>query len=388
MNVLHVSNDLPDPIEGDKTKAIEAFVKLSDRAFSNRVISLNRTFGASFSTAVGTIFGRRRDPIISQKVAFGHNVAVRYRAPPKGILHRTRLERLAGELAPPPGFSPDLLVGHKLTVEGFVVHRMARELHLPYALTIQGDTDTKILRARPDLRRKLGDIYRGAGAVVSLAPWSLEQVERLLGPRDVGTFVIPCPTDLDGVKSPRAGDGKFLTVFHLKSYRRKNFAGMLSALDILSLRGSEPRLCVAGGGSEDDIEAVTRLAGTRPVTFEGAIGRDAMAARMNAASAFVLPSLRESFGLVFIEALLAGCPVIYPAGQAISGFFEKRSFAVAVNPRDNRAIAAAMAHMLENEAEAKADLAEWQQSAEARRFMRENIADAYVAALRSAVRPG
>jgi hypothetical protein len=38
----------------------------------------------------------------------------------------------------------------------------------------------------------------------------------------------------------------------------------------------------------------------------------------------------ETFGLVYIEAMSQGLPVIHPAGQAIDGYFINSSFAVTV----------------------------------------------------------
>ena len=38
---------------------------------------------------------------------------------------------------------PDLIVGHKLTIEGIAVRRAAEALRTPYALALQGGTDQK-----------------------------------------------------------------------------------------------------------------------------------------------------------------------------------------------------------------------------------------------------
>ena len=49
---------------------------------------------------------------------------------------------------------------------------------------------------------------------------------------------------------------------------------------------------------------------------------------------FVMPSLTETFGIVFIEALSQGLPLIYTKGQGIDGYFPQGFVGYAYNPLD------------------------------------------------------
>jgi glycosyltransferase involved in cell wall biosynthesis len=55
-----------------------------------------------------------------------------------------------------------------------------------------------------------------------------------------------------------------------------------------------------------------------------------------------MPSFKETFGVVYIEALSQGLPVIYSRGQGIDGFFAPHTVGEAVDPDDIQGIGAAI----------------------------------------------
>ncbi|NLR69407.1 glycosyltransferase family 4 protein [Novosphingobium sp. ERN07] len=388
--ILHVSADFPDPIEAAKTKVIRTLLDLTADRFRHRVISINRQSPPPAALLGSVVRGLGTPKLETQTQPFEWGEALIYRAPGRGLYHKAMLVQLGDRIAESiaAGEKPDLIVAHKLTVEGIAVMQAARTTGVPYAVTIQGDTDTKILSARPDLRSVCRQVHLGAVQTTTFAPWALDAVEAKLGTRTGPVSVVPCPTEIDMPRAPVTGGNGLLSVFHLKSHARKNLSAMAQALRLLAADGRTPHLAICGGGSDADMAAARAAAGDAPgLTLEGALDRTAVAARMNAATGFVLPSRRETFGLVFIEALFAGLPVIYPAGQAVSGYFDDCPFAIAVPPDDPRALADAMARLIDEEAALKAALQLWQQSPAAQRFTRAAIAQDYAAALDKALAP-
>lgn len=98
---------------------------------------------------------------------------------------------------------------------------------------------------------------------------------------------------------------------------------------------------------------------------------------MNGAAAFVMPSRRESFGLVFVEALFAGLPIIYPKGASVDGYFDSLPFAIKVNARSKHEIGQAICHAVAHQAQLKAALAKWQSDGGLAQFTRAEIARTY-----------
>ncbi|KPF93997.1 hypothetical protein IP81_00540 [Novosphingobium sp. AAP83] len=386
--IVHVSGDFPDPVEPFKTPVIRTLIDLTATQFKHRVFSLNRLAPSPRQLARDVFSGNRADLRGVRSSDFAYGTAIEYAAPSKGIFHETILVKLgnwlAGELA--KGERPALIVGHKLSTEGLVAERAADLLGIPYAVSIQGDTDTKIVRARPDLAKSFSRVFHRASTVFPFAPWALHAMEDRFGPRQGPSRLLPCPTDIDTPVAPLAGGSGFISVFHLKNYKRKNLPGMCRAMNVLRSRGVETSLKVVGGGSQSDFAACLREAGAQSVVgFPGAKDRSGIRDDMSRAAGFVMPSLRESFGLVFIEALFCGLPIIYPRGAAVDGFFEGKPFAIKVDAHDPEAIADAMQHVLVNESSMKAALAQWQVTDEAARFTREWISREFAAGIAEAI---
>lgn len=380
--VLHLSRDFPDPLEPAKTSAIRRLIDLTADRFDHTVVSLNRRT-PSFA-ALGQWLGRNLEVV---EAPFEYGIAAEYRAPPWGIFHAAMLERLgdwlASRFADRP---PSLIVGHKLTIEGIAVRHAARRLGVPYALTIQGNTDERILRARPDLAPLLGKVLHGAAAVFPLTPWALTAVERRLGTSAASPRMLPCATEFDTPMVPVPHGNGLITAFHLRNWRTKNFDRTVSALARLRKTGRPASLAVVGGGEGPEAERCRAIGDAQPgVSFEGPLQPADMRRRFNSATALIMPSRRESFGMVFIEALFAGIPIVYPAGHGVDGYFDGAEFAVRVDPRSTAAIAAAMAHVLDHEQRLKAALAEWQSGADAGQFQRAAIAAQFAAGLDEAI---
>lgn len=96
-------------------------------------------------------------------------------------------------------------------------------------------------------------------------------------------------------------NGKRL-LFVGKDFERKNGNLVLEAFRILKSKRKDVELYIAGGENKGiDIEGVT---------FLGLLDYDELAKWYNRCDVFVLPSIFEAYGLVFVEALCFGLPCI------------------------------------------------------------------------------
>jgi glycosyltransferase involved in cell wall biosynthesis len=119
----------------------------------------------------------------------------------------------------------------------------------------------------------------------------------------------------------------------------ERYKGFDEVLDVLGrLRAAEPRLVYIIAGDGDDrprLEAKARDLGIADhVRFTGHVSETEKLELYRAAHAFVLAGWGEGFGLVLLEALACGIPVV---ASTLDGSFEaikQGALGVAVDPRD------------------------------------------------------
>lgn len=108
---------------------------------------------------------------------------------------------------------------------------------------------------------------------------------------------------------------------------------------VLNIIGTGPRL-------EQHTALAEELNVHRYVNFFGFIEHDKMPAYYAQADLFILPSRRESFGLVLVEAMACGVPVVATTAGAIPEVVEHGVTGLLVPPDDPEALAGAMNSLL------------------------------------------
>lgn len=63
---------------------------------------------------------------------------------------------------------------------------------------------------------------------------------------------------------------------------------------------------------------------------------------------FAMPSFTETFGLVYIEALSQGLPIVYTQNEGIDGVFKDHSIGIATNPTNPNDIAKDIISIINN----------------------------------------
>ncbi len=120
----------------------------------------------------------------------------------------------------------------------------------------------------------------------------------------------------------------------------KGFSTAIEAFSLLKKRGSSAKLLIAGDGIERNLllRLVRDLQLGDSVTFTGALKREEIPSTINRASLVVIPSHFESFGLVALEAMQMGRPVIASRVGGLPEIISSSEMGVLVPPNDPLAL--------------------------------------------------
>ena len=164
--------------------------------------------------------------------------------------------------------------------------------------------------------------------------------------------VIPNGVDLERVGSAvpiaRWQDGTPNILFVGRHEPRKGLLTLLKAYRLLRLGGIECRLLVVGTGPQE--REARRYVMTRrlpDVEFLGRVTDAEKAQLFRTADVYVSPATgRESFGIVLLEAMAAGAPIVCSDIHGYKGVVRREREALLVEPGDKRALAEATGRLL------------------------------------------
>lgn len=98
--------------------------------------------------------------------------------------------------------------------------------------------------------------------------------------------------------------------------KRKNIDKLILAVkDIENVE-----LKIIGGGKEE--KALKSLARQQKIEFLGRLSNDKVLEEMQKADVFVLPSVNETLGMVYLEAMAAGCITVCTKGDGVAGIIK------------------------------------------------------------------
>lgn len=220
-----------------------------------------------------------------------------------------------------------LIHAHTLFTDGSIAYALHRRYGTPFIVTLRYSDMAAIWRYMPHLRPMARRILRAASRVVFLseaaresvlASWLNEKDRAAIAPK---TAVIP-----NGI-SPAWLTGAPKTAPHTPAV--VGFAGLMN-----NRKRPLDALHAVHAASDAGVPCVMRACGAGPLEGEftaalregdayvGRIsGMDAMKDFYAQCDLLLVPSEAETFGMVYLEAMSQGVPVLYTRGQGFDGQF-------------------------------------------------------------------
>jgi glycogen(starch) synthase len=154
-----------------------------------------------------------------------------------------------------------------------------------------------------------GAVLRRADAITACSSYLMEQAVRLEPAACGKLHVIHNCHDIQVVQAVERGD---YVVAAGRMVKKKGFDILVRAWAKMLLECPRTRLVLVGDGPEREAceQLVNKLGIARWVEFRGTLSRDKVMAAMAASRLVIVPSRREPFGMVALEAMALGRPVV------------------------------------------------------------------------------
>jgi len=244
-----------------------------------------------------------------------------------------------------------IICGHSnLSVLGLFFYRLFR---IKYILLTHG---LDIWDIKSSLRRLA---LREASIIIAVSSYSVSKIREQIGQGNRRIFIIPGPVDpAIFTPSPRPehlvkkyglqGHKVILTVSRLSSSEDKGYDRVIRALPDVMQASNKVKYLIVGTG--DDIPRIKRLVKELnlegQVIFAGFIPQEELPQYYNLCDLFVLPSKQEGLGIVFLEALASGKPVIAGNQDGSKEALLNGKLGLLVDPDDIAQIAQAITRIL------------------------------------------
>jgi glycosyltransferase involved in cell wall biosynthesis len=211
-------------------------------------------------------------------------------------------------------------------------------------------------------------VLETAQRIVATSPQEKEHMQKLVSTNG-NIDIIPCGTDIhrfgsrhrQQARAELGIDPETKVVLYVGRFdQRKGIETLVRAVGQSQLRGNGNLKLIIGGGSRpgqsdgrerERIESIVDELGMRDFTiFPGRLGDDVLPVYYAAADVCVVPSHYEPFGLVAIEAMASGTPVVASDVGGLQFTVKSEETGLLAPPKDNVAFANAIDRILLNPA--------------------------------------
>lgn len=239
----------------------------------------------------------------------------------------------------------------------FTVHGLYHDPHIVQDVDDPFSAETKKLQLSfPFAPWKIPDwlchLPFSADRITALTKWEKKELEKK-GLASKKITVVPNGVSLEKYKKKRkdffkkAGiDGRVL-LFTGQPTNRKGWRYLLEAMPAILEEFPDAKAVFTGYRQSPEINEMTRKAGLNDaVKMLGFLKEEEKIHAFQSADVFVLPTLYEGFGIVFLEAMAAGVPIVTTDTAGNSEIVENWKNGILTRPKSSKGVAEAVIKLL------------------------------------------
>lgn len=370
MKILHIHQDYPDNRNFPSTNAVKNLidgVKKKDKKIEHFVISINRSSNPfrisfkQFNDGLSVVFWSIPLPII-------YTLSIRFWS---FILKKTiNLKDF------------DCIHAHKLTSEGLFAYHLSKSTSIPYYISVRGGTDLHNINRFSGMKKTFSKIYKNAKKIFWVSPWATELTVSKLGVFEKGVLLPNICKLVEPESVISYSQSRYTTVLSFHQYKRKGLLQLFKSIHELNKKGLDVNLDVIGSGGKKEKglikNEVNKLGLSNHVKFLGQLPHSEVLTKLQASKGLLLPAENETFGMVYVEALSCGCPILYMANTGVDGYFCDKNVGVKVNSQDVNELSDAIITLENNNSFYKQEIQSFLNRGELEEFKEDSIVKSYI----------
>lgn len=251
----------------------------------------------------------------------------------------------------------DIIHSHLLFNGGPVALKIKEEFNIPFNVSIRS-TDENVFMKIPFFNKFSDIVLSNSSGVQFLSPAFKERfIENYVSNKIIEeiknkSYVLPNGLEefwlnnINRNKKFNEQNNIIEILFVGKIGKQKNPLTILKAMEKLINKGFNPNLTVIG--QKVDEEVYNSLEKDENVEIIGYVTKEELIKYYRDSDIFVMPSIHETFGRVYAEAMTQGLPVIYTKGQGFDGIFKDGYVGYSVPSKDYNYIADSIIKILSN----------------------------------------
>lgn len=254
------------------------------------------------------------------------------------IFYRKKIKKIVKDIEEKINLTQIKLIhAHTWYSDGGVAYLLSKKYNIPYIVTIR-NSDLNVFQKYLFHERAFGrKILERAKSVILIAAFykqrvlDLESLEKIKSSLQKKLQIIPNGVDPFWLSNFLEKKSKNTNViFNLlyigKFNRGKNVLALQKAISEINKKEKRVHLHLIGGGGNVHTEVLKQVNHYKEImTYHGKIF-DLVKLKQYFGNAdfFVMPSKQETFGLVYVEAMLQGLPILYTAKEGIDGLYQEK----------------------------------------------------------------
>ncbi len=249
-----------------------------------------------------------------------------------------------------------IIHAHTLIVNGLIAYMAHKKWGTPYVVTLRS-TDINFFLKKSIIFKKIGiKVLEAASAVITISPaYKDVQLPRFFYSKKHQsikdkTYVIPNGINDFWLNNKFLNDkiSKRVKILFVGGIiKRKNLNKVIESCDKLINNKFLIELNIVGDGPL--FKKFKEKKNYDYIKYFGRVSdKNKLMELYRNADILVVPSITETFGLVYPEAMSQGLPVIYTKGQGFDGFFSNGTVGFSINPRSSDEIADSIKKIISN----------------------------------------